>query len=78
MRKTLLSLAWIALLNGAFMEGFVLYSVNFNLTFTRQEAYMWGESLGAPFFLITVAAVIYLAVTNRLPGTKKRAVSDDA
>lgn len=77
MRKTLISLVWIISLNVLFMEGFAQYSVNFNPTITHQEAYLWGENLGAPFFIVSVVTVIFLAVTNRLPGAKKRASSDD-
>jgi hypothetical protein len=77
MRKTLVSLAWIIFLNVVLMEAFAQYSVNFNPTITRQEAYMWGENVGAPFFIVSAVVVIFLAVTNRLPGAKKRETSGD-
>jgi hypothetical protein len=72
MKKVLVALLWIALLNGAFVELLAEYSVHFVPTFTRQKAYDLGETYGAAFFLISLVLIVYLAVTNRLPGARGR------
>jgi hypothetical protein len=72
MKKTIVSLLWIALLNFAFSALYAQYSVNFNPAITHEEAYVFGETYGMAFFVLSVALVVYLAVTNRLPGARQR------
>jgi hypothetical protein len=72
MKKIIISFLWIALLNGALAVLFAEFSVNFNPTITHEEAYGFGEKYGAPFFVVSVALIVYLAATNRLPGARQR------
>jgi hypothetical protein len=72
MKKTIVSIVWIALLNGVFAWLYSAYSVRFNPTITHSEAYEFGETYGFYFFLLTVVLIVFLAVTNRLPGARKR------
>ena len=72
MKKTVFSLLWIALLNVVFAELFAQYSLRFNPTITHAEAYDFGQTYGIAFFLLSVAFVVYLAATNRLPGARQR------
>ena len=72
LRKVIVSTLWIALLNGAFLELYVAYNMNFNPTFTESEAYEFGETYAFYFSIFSVALVVSLAVANRLPGAKKR------
>jgi hypothetical protein len=71
MKKVLVAVLWIALLNGTFVEVLAEYSVHF-ATITRQRAYDLGETYGAAFFWTSVVLIVYLAVTNRLPGAGGR------
>ncbi len=77
MKKIAVSLLWIALLNLAFMELFAQYSARFNPAITHEEAYVFGETYGMAFFVLSVALVVYLAVTNRLPGARQRTPRTD-
>ena len=76
MKKVLVALLWISLLNGAFVEVLAEYSVHFVPTITRQKAYDLGETYGAAFFWISVVLIVYLAVTNRLPGARGRSPNE--
>jgi hypothetical protein len=78
MKRTVVSLLWIALLNIAFTESFAEYSIRFNPTITHQEAYDFGQTCGVAFFAISVALVVYLAATNRLPGARQRTSSENS
>jgi len=77
MKKTLISLLWIAVLNGAFLELSAECSVRLNPTITRQELYDYGATFGFGFFVFSVVMIVYLAVTNRLLGVR-RPRPDDA
>jgi hypothetical protein len=77
MKKIAISLLWIALLNLAFSALFAQYSVRFNPAITHEEAYVFGETYGMAFFVLSIALVVYLAVTNRLPGARQRTPSTD-
>ncbi|WP_143133406.1 hypothetical protein [Pseudoduganella namucuonensis] len=57
---------------------FAELSVNFNPTITHEEAYEYGQTYGAYFFIFSVALIVYLAVTNRLPGARQRTSSQHA
>lgn len=72
MKETVISLLWIALLNVAFAELFAEYSVRFNPTTTREQAYDFGQTFGVAFFVLSVVLVLYLGATNRLPGARRR------
>lgn len=78
MKKVLVAIAWIALLNGAFVEVLAELSVRFVPAFTRQKAYDLGATYGAAFFWSTVVVIGYLAVTNRLPGARGRSTASDS
>jgi hypothetical protein len=71
MRKILVSLLWIVFLNGALASLFAELSVRFNPTISHEEAYGFGQTYGAYFFVISTALIIYLAISNRLPGAKR-------
>jgi hypothetical protein len=51
--------------------------VRFNPTITHEDAYVFGETYGMAFFVLSVALVVYLAVTNRLLGARQRTPSKD-
>ncbi len=70
MRKILVSVAWVVLGNVAFTALYVALTLQFNPSVTHDESYEFGNSYGAYFFLLSVVLVIYLAMTNRLPGGK--------
>ena len=78
MKKTVVSLLWIAIVNGAFVELFAEYSVRFNSTITHEEAYDFGQTYGIAFFVVSVVLVVFLAVANRLPGARERTSNHDA
>jgi hypothetical protein len=75
-KKALVSLLWIAVLNGAFLELPAEYSVRFIPTITRQELYDYGATFGFGFFVISAVLIVYLAVTNRLLGVRQRPPND--
>ncbi|MRV70219.1 hypothetical protein GJ700_00595 [Duganella sp. FT92W] len=75
MKKVIVSLLWVVFLNGALAMLFAEFSVNFNPTITHEESYEYGNTYGAYFFLFSVALIVYLAVTNRLPGARQRTSS---
>jgi len=77
MKKTLVSVLWIALLNAAFGAVFVEFSVRFNPTITHQEASDFGGTYGFGFFVISIALIVYLAVTDRLPGARSCAQNEE-
>jgi ABC-type uncharacterized transport system fused permease/ATPase subunit len=72
MKKTVVSLLWITLLNAAFAVLFTEYSVRFNPTITHEQAYDFGQTFGVSFLVLSVVLVVYLAVTNTLPGARPR------
>jgi hypothetical protein len=72
MKKIIVSIFWIVLLNSAFSGFYVTFSINFNPKITQSEAYEFGGTYGAYFFILSVALIVYLAATNRLPGARKR------
>jgi hypothetical protein len=72
MRKTIVAIIWIILLNALFTGAYVFVMINFNPTITREESYSFGESYGGPFFLLTIVIVLSCAFTDRLPGAEKR------
>jgi ABC-type uncharacterized transport system fused permease/ATPase subunit len=78
MKKTVVSLLWIALLNVAFVVSFAEYSVRFNSTITHEEAYHFGQTLGVAFLVISVVLVVYLAVTDGFPGARQRTPNKNA
>ena len=75
-KKTIVSLLWIAILNAAFLELSAECSVRFNPTITRQDLYDYGTTFGFGFFVISVVLIVYLAVTNRLLGVRRRPPND--
>ncbi len=76
MKKALVALLWIAVLNGAFLELSAECSVRFNPTIRRQDLYDYGATFGFGFFMISVVLIVYLAVTNRLLGVRRRSPND--
>jgi hypothetical protein len=78
MKKIFASIFWIVLLNGAFTGLYVTFTVNFNPTITSGEAYNFGETFGAYFFVLSVALIVYLAATNRLPGAGTTSFAEKA
>jgi hypothetical protein len=70
MKKTFVSVLWIFLLNGAFTGLYVALTMKFNPTVTHGEAYEFGNTYGAYFFLLSAVVIVYLAATNRLPGAR--------
>ena len=76
MKKTFVSLLWIAVLNGAFLELSAECSIRFNPRITRQDLYDYGATFGFGFFVISVVLIVYLAVTNRLLGVRQRPPND--
>lgn len=70
MKKIFVSVAWVILTNVVFTILYTALTLQFNSAVTHGEAYEFGNSYGAYFFLSSVVLVIYLAVTNRLPGAK--------
>jgi hypothetical protein len=72
MKKVFASIFWIVLLNGAFTSLYVVFTMSFNPTITHVEAYKFGDTYGAYFFLLSVAVIVYLAATDRLPGARPR------
>lgn len=54
MRKIIVSLLWIVFLNGALAILFAQFSVRFNPTISHEEAYGFGQTYGAYFFVISV------------------------
>ena len=67
----IVSLLWIALLNVAFGILFAEFSVRFNPAITHEEAYHFGQTWGVALLVLSVVAVVYLAVTNNLPGARR-------
>jgi hypothetical protein len=78
MKKVIVSLLWIVLLNGALSVLFAAFSVNFNPTITHEEAHGFGESYGAWFFVASVALIVYLAANNKLPGARQQIPNKNA
>lgn len=78
MKKVIVSLLWIVLLNAALAVLFAAFSVNFNPTITHEETYGFGETYGAWFFVASVALIVYLAATNRLPGAREQTPGKNA
>jgi hypothetical protein len=72
MKKALVSIFWIVLLNAAFTGLYAVFMVNFNPTITGGESYEFGETYGAYFFLLSAACIVYLAARNKLPGARER------
>ncbi|MES2320210.1 MAG: hypothetical protein V4631_22260 [Pseudomonadota bacterium] len=72
MKKVFMSICWIVVLNGVFTELFVAFTMSFNPTITNSEAYEFGSTYGAGFFFLSVALVVYLVATNKLPGVRPR------
>jgi len=73
MKKVIVSILWTVLLNSAFSGLYVAFTVNFNPTISHGEVYEFGQTYGAYFFVLSVALIVYLAATNRLPGARLRA-----
>jgi len=71
MRKIIVSVLWIFFLNGALAVLFAEFSLRFNPTISHEEAYGFGQTYGAYFFVISAALIIYLAISNRLPGAER-------
>ena len=72
MKKVSVSILWIILLNGAFAGAYAAFTLEFNPTITHSEAYEFGNTYGGYFLLLSIVLIVYLAVTNRLPGAKSR------
>lgn len=72
MKKVIVSVCWIFLLNVAFTILCTAFMLKFNPTITHGEAYEFGNTYGGYFFLMSVVLIAYLAVTNRLPGARQR------
>lgn len=72
LRKVVVSILWITLLNAVFIESYVAYTVTFDPTVAQSDPYEFGGTYGFYFFVSSVALVVFLAVANRLPGAKKR------
>jgi hypothetical protein len=72
MKKVLVSIFWIVLMNSAFTGLYVVFTMNFNPTITRGESYEFGQTYGAYFFLLSSVLIVYLAASNRLPGAGPR------
>lgn len=78
MKKVIVSILWIVLLNGALSVLFAVFSVNFNPAITHEQAYGFGETYGAWFFVASVALIVYLAANNKLPGARQRTPNKNA
>ncbi|RVT82408.1 hypothetical protein [Inhella crocodyli] len=72
MKKTVVALFWLALVNAAFAWLYAEYSVRFNPKITHDEAYRFGETYGMAFFVISIVVVTFLAAKNKLPGARER------
>ena len=73
MKKIIVSIFWIVLLNGVFTGFYAAFAVKFNPTISRGEAYGFGHTYGAYFFIFSVVLTVYFSATNRLPGAKQHA-----
>src|SRR5262245_26784830 len=76
LRKVIVSILWIAIMNVAFVESYVTYIVNFDPTLSQSNPYEFGQTYGVYFFVSSVALVVSLAVVNRLPGARKQRASN--
>ena len=72
MKKVFVCILWIIVLNGAFACAYAAFRMEFNPTITHSEAYKFGNTYGGYFLLLSVGLIVYLAMTNRLPGAKSR------
>jgi hypothetical protein len=72
MKKVLVSIIWIVLLNAVFTGTYAIFMVNLNPTITHGESYEFGQAYGAYFFLLSAVCIVFLAARNKLPGARVR------
>ena len=72
MKKALVSIIWIVLLNVVFTTLYAIFIMNFSPNVTHAGTYDFGNTYGAYFSFLSAAFIGYLAARNKLPGAKER------